>query len=308
MIKLSVIIPVYNAEKYLDECLRSVSNQSYKNIEIIIINDGSTDFSDEIISKWKKNDNRITVISQRNSGVSVARNKGLEIAQGEWVTFVDADDYIASNYFQRVLSIIENQNVQMFTYNMYNSGKYDRKIFSKIEMASICVGNGGALGYVWNKFFQNEIIRKKNIKFDSNISICEDLLFCLEYIQHIKIGIYCMFDIQNLYMYRIHAESATQNIQSNKLVTALEAYQHILELEYLSEKIRRSLYKGYNSIAINCMLLEWIENGGYDKQIRDKYFRIIRNQKMYMSLKDYIKFLIILIAPWFMYKFRMNKL
>ena len=97
-IKVSVIIPVYNVETYISKCISSVIEQSYKNIEIILIDDGSKDSSGKILDEYEKGDDRITVIHQKNKGVSAARNRGLELASGDYVVFVDGDDWVDSNY------------------------------------------------------------------------------------------------------------------------------------------------------------------------------------------------------------------
>src|SRR5690625_1048731 len=97
MILVSIIIPVYNKEEYLEDCLESVINQSYEKIEIIIINDGSTDGSESIIKKWKNKDNRIKYMSQNNQGVAIARNNGIKVSKGDYIYFIDADDYLSLN-------------------------------------------------------------------------------------------------------------------------------------------------------------------------------------------------------------------
>ena len=99
--KISVIVPVYNSEKYIEKCIESIINQTYRNIEIIFINDGSTDESLNIIHKYKKLDNRIKVINQSNSGVSAARNKGIKNSIGDYITFVDSDDHIDSKMIDK---------------------------------------------------------------------------------------------------------------------------------------------------------------------------------------------------------------
>lgn len=104
--KISVIVPIYNAELYLDRCLKSIINNTHRNLEIICINDGSTDTSLNILESYKENDSRIIVISQENRGVSSARNKGLEIATGEYISFVDADDMIHPKFFTCLMSIM----------------------------------------------------------------------------------------------------------------------------------------------------------------------------------------------------------
>ncbi len=110
MIKVSVIIPIYNVEKYLDKCLESVSGQSLKSIEIICVNDGSTDSSGDILNKWAKKDSRIVVINQQNMGLSAARNAGLSIAQGEYVSFLDSDDWVSGDFFETLYSAVKNND------------------------------------------------------------------------------------------------------------------------------------------------------------------------------------------------------
>ncbi|MFQ6739306.1 MAG: glycosyltransferase family 2 protein, partial [Alphaproteobacteria bacterium] len=113
MDKVSVIIPVYNTEKFLPQCLNSIIYQTYKNLEIIIVNDGSTDNSDEICQTFAKHDKRIKIIYQTNSGVSAARNKGLLNATGDYVHFIDSDDYINLDYYEKIISGNKNINADI---------------------------------------------------------------------------------------------------------------------------------------------------------------------------------------------------
>ena len=101
MVKVSVVIPVYNVEDYLRDCLDSIVNQTLKDIEIICINDGSTDNSLEILEHYKSKDERIKVISQENGGISAARNKGIDLASGDYISFIDSDDYIDNNFYEK---------------------------------------------------------------------------------------------------------------------------------------------------------------------------------------------------------------
>lgn len=110
---ISVIIPIYNKEKYLDNCLKSIINQSYKEIEIILINDGSTDSSEEICKRYKSKDNRIKLISTENRGAASARNTGIENAVGKYFSFIDADDYIENTYYETMLDLIKTHNAQI---------------------------------------------------------------------------------------------------------------------------------------------------------------------------------------------------
>lgn len=113
MKKVSIIIPVYNCEKYVEKCIRSVIEQTYQNLEIIVIDDGSVDGSTDILDKLAVEDNRIILIHQRNSGVAAARNKGLNLATGEYLTFVDGDDYVSRDYIKQLYELAENKDLDM---------------------------------------------------------------------------------------------------------------------------------------------------------------------------------------------------
>ena len=123
MPKLSIIVPIYNSEKYLKECLDSLVNQTFKDIEIICVNDGSTDGSLNIIKHFAQNDSRIKIINQENKGQSAARNAGLKIARSEWVTFIDSDDYIDLNTYERALAV---SNIDIICFGDRNESKKSR--------------------------------------------------------------------------------------------------------------------------------------------------------------------------------------
>ena len=109
---ISVIVPVYNVEKYIGKCLESICCQTYSNLEIIVVNDGSTDNSRQIVLQWTEKDKRIVFLEQQNSGVSVARNLGIEKAHGEYIAFVDSDDYIADNMYMELYHLLNYHNLQ----------------------------------------------------------------------------------------------------------------------------------------------------------------------------------------------------
>lgn len=182
---ISIIIPVFNAERYLQQCLESIIHQTYQNLEIIIINDGSTDQSERIINEYKVSDPRIRVISQRNSGVSAARNAGIQAAKGAYIGFVDADDWIDPDMYRYLHSCINQYHTQICEagitrdetelekrkpdrdiIKVYTRDEY-MKLFSKISSQEIKY-------YVFNKLFKADIIR--NISFPS-YSVGEDVVF-----------------------------------------------------------------------------------------------------------------------------------
>ena len=126
MPKISVIIPVYKVEQYLPECLDSIINQTYKNLEIICIDDGSPDNSGKILDEYASKDNRIRVIHKENGGISSARNAGLDIATGDWISFVDSDDWLDINTYEKLLSSADeaNTDIVMFGNCSVNNGIY----------------------------------------------------------------------------------------------------------------------------------------------------------------------------------------
>ena len=120
MVKVSIIVPVYNVEKYLSKCLESLINQTLKDIEIICVNDGSTDNSLSILKEYANKDSRIKIIDKQNEGVSVARNTGIEVATGEYLIFVDSDDYLVENACEKALNTIEHNNSDICIFGHYD--------------------------------------------------------------------------------------------------------------------------------------------------------------------------------------------
>ena len=187
-LEVSVIIPVYNSEKYILRCIKSILNQTFKNFELICIDDGSKDNSYRIIKELKKIDKRIKLIKQENSGPSKARNNGIKIANGKYIAFIDSDDYIEKDYIENMLDVASNSDIVITNYKeKIKDVERDIDIFKflneeKIETDSkiiyeVILGGGG---YVWGKLFKKEILEKNNIMFDENIDMFEDLLFTLE--------------------------------------------------------------------------------------------------------------------------------
>lgn len=202
---VSVIVPVYNCEKYIDKCINSILNQTFKDFELILINDGSLDKSPEICNFYKQKDKRVRVIHKKNEGVSSARNIGIDIANGEYITFVDSDDYLNDTFLETSISIMKNHKVDLYMSGLvmesYNNGKISRvdKYAGKsniynvrsllenlhIDYPLICICGP------WCKLFKKEILEKYNIKFNTNMSLGEDTDFNLNYLEHCKKIYFC---------------------------------------------------------------------------------------------------------------------
>lgn len=165
-IKVSVIIPIYNAEEYLEECLNSVINQTLKEIEIICVNDGSTDNSLKIIEQFQRKSNKIKLISQKNAGVIKARITGLENATGKYIGWIDSDDFIDKNMFSKLYKMAEENNadISFCNYNFYPNKVINKKKWYKPYEGATTWEFINANTIQWNKIVKKELIDKINLK------------------------------------------------------------------------------------------------------------------------------------------------
>lgn len=232
---LSVIIPVYNVEPYLEQCLDRVVNQTYKNLEIICINDGSTDKSMDILLKYQRKDKRIIIISQPNKGLSEARNSGLRHANGEYIAFLDSDDYISTNAYEVAMKPFldgldidftefkwesfndRDGSVIQMKHKKYNPGIHQREMFS---------------GYVWNKIYKTSILKKMNINFIPNV-LYEDIYFSYSHLISTKKS---FFIDDKLLFYRRRDNSITQEQYKKSFKDYLDVFTNISELVKFAKK------------------------------------------------------------------------
>ena len=177
MCKISVIVPVYNAEKYLSRCIDSILNQTYKDFELILINDGSKDKSIDILRKYENIDNRIKVIDNSNNGVSKTRNIGIRLAQGEYIQFIDSDDFIDENMFEYNINTVEQENADIVMTGFYLDIESKKGIDTVLQTfeKSISIGakdiarnlinrlNGTYINSPVNKLYKKSIIVDNNI-------------------------------------------------------------------------------------------------------------------------------------------------
>lgn len=189
MAEISVVIPVYLTEPYLARCIDSVLDQSFRDFELILVDDGSPDKCGEICEAYAQKDNRVKVIHQANSGVSVARNHGLEMATGAYVVFIDSDDWVDENYLMAIRR--SNADFVAHTFSTYSEdGSLIKRQNSPNSRLSINkknvleLLNNGILGYTFCKRFSMDIIRKYKIQFNRDINHTEDTLFVLDYLEH----------------------------------------------------------------------------------------------------------------------------
>ncbi len=180
MIRFSIIVPVYNVEKYLDRCLQSICNQSFADIEIIIIDDGSNDSSSEIYEKYAGDDERIVIIRQANQGLSAARNTGMNHASGEYIIFVDSDDYIDVDTCERFNTIIKKNAPDMIignaithegslTYPMAHSNLHENMIYTGIEYSRLAISAREWYSMVWLGCYSRRFIEQRSLRFKTGI-------------------------------------------------------------------------------------------------------------------------------------------
>ena len=209
--KISVIIPVFNMERLLPKCLDSLLSQEHDALEIILINDGSTDSSGKICSRYSESDERIIVIHKENGGVSSARNIGLSKATGSFVSFIDPDDWLENDMYSKLCDLARTESSDIVMCGYYQEKENNTVPLIKQVGEIIVYGPAEAMneildskkfrGYLWNKLFNLELIRKNKVEFDEDIHFCEDMLFCAEAILHAE---RISYDSTPLYHYMIH--------------------------------------------------------------------------------------------------------
>lgn len=249
--KVSVIIPIYNTEKYLADCLDSVLNQTYNNLEIILVNDGSTDSSLKICQEYSKKDSRIIVIDKTNAGVSNSRNKGIEKASGGYITFVDSDDRLELNAIEIMVKNLQKENVDVIRTNFLIDGKKNKldsnllKKYKKSEFNELIyyVLNAQISAYMWLFLIKKEVIDKNFLRLNENLIMMEDTVFFVK----------LMTVIDSIYLtdygtcnYRIYESSSSnslkrtfKNIQSvievNKEITSIVTEPNLIEIANRTE-------------------------------------------------------------------------
>ena len=257
-IKISVIVPCYNIESYLPRCIESILVQTYKTLEIILISDGSTDGTDEVIREYAKKDSRIIPIFKANSGVSDTRNRGLDMATGDYIGFVDGDDYIEPEMYETLLknAIENNADISHCGYQMvfpsrvdyyYNTGK---KVIqdNKKGIRDIIVGDYVEPG-IWNKLYRLDIL--KELRMPPDIKINEDVVFNFYAFVNSQKSVY--EDLPFYHYILRKGSAATSKINQNKLFDPVRVRKEIFEysLKNLDNEIQSVAYSSYLNSIIN---------------------------------------------------------
>ena len=251
--KISIIVPVYKVEQYLDECIKSLINQSYKNIEIILIDDGSPDRSGMICDKWSHKDNRIHVIHKKNEGAAKARNEGLKIACGKYIGFVDSDDYISPYMFETLINLICYAHCEIAECDFYkvnsshlefNCNKNDKPIIVDAETAlKLHIHDKRFKQTIWNKLYSKSVV----VPFTEGKYI-DDEFWVYQVIGKSK---KLISSNMKMYAYRQQEQSVMHAKYSLKRLDALEAKKR--RCDYIKKNFPSLDVEARNSLFFSCV-------------------------------------------------------
>lgn len=289
---VSIIVPIYNCEKNIEKLIKTIVNQTYKNIEIILINDGSNDKSIKKCLKFKEIDDRIIIIDKPNEGVSKTRNYGIKIATGEYIMFVDADDllpidaveklYLESNSYSWIVGnykiINQNKVGKMKSFASNNIDFFRYKILNKYYDNK--QEDSGNLRTVWGKLYKRNIIIENNVWFDEKIKLFEDGIFNLNYLdfcENVKL-------IDNIvYFYKIEEQSAIHKYYKDFYT------QDKLRIEFLENKFKNNdKYKEVISLIVFEFFLDYLKNI-YKSENKVRLKNLMKKQLIYFNYFNNIK-------------------
>lgn len=304
---VSIIVPVFGVEKYLNRCVESIVNQTYKNLEIILVDDGSPDNCPKMCDEWAKKDERIKVIHKENNGLAEARNSGLKVFSGDYVMFIDSDDYIDNDMVEFLLKLLLNNNADVsrcgFYYNyeaeneestppLDNSLRvleYDERMIDLLSGTHVS-------GVAWNKLFKAEIVKSHRFKKTDGCS--EDIMFNFRAYQDIKTGAFCD---EPKYHYVIRENSITSSNFGKGAFSIITAKENILKELTGNEKLYPYAVKSFVK-SLFVVLSGCIQNSAFDDKKNEiielllSYKNTIQNSNMY-SKKDKYKIYVLSVSP-----------
>jgi len=303
--KVSIIVPIFNGELYLKDCINSIINQTYSEWELILVDDGSTDNTLIICEKFAVIDKRIKVIHKENGGVSSARNKGLDIATGDWVMFPDADDWIEPKTIEVAITYLVKYDLDIISWNHYYSYE-DKEIKRHAITPAELIREGddlkwflidtmfplydkwvnnihvSALRGVWSKMFKASLISTNKLRFNESIIIAEDSLFCFDFIVKSK-----RMMVLNEYLthYRVHSGSVMRNgykegIDKNNKLLLIEFYKRI-ECYLKEDPMYQTAYVGLVMNNLNRSIDNYFAKSGLNRSGVINQLEQLLNQSVY---------------------------
>lgn len=313
MKKVSVIIPIYNAEKYLNECLDSILSQTYNNLEILAIDDGSEDTTASLIKSFADQDERIVAYYNDNHGVSYTRNFGLKHCTGEYVTFVDSDDIVSQDFIEQMVHDLEESKADIAVTNVTKNSVFKPEMFTNGD--TILYKDSQMLeqlfekfeGFLCNKLYKTNLILKNNIWLEEDIAVCEDLLFNVRYFLNCKKAVY---NSGKKYFYRQISDSATNRLNNSKWFDTMKSYEQIIYLLQNYPSASKLAYFQYSMFLCAAKYrIRFIKDDdfGIKNKLR-KEWKKMRPKWKYFSLKQKIKLYIFSILPKVIMKYQRRKL
>lgn len=282
MKKISIIVPIYNSETYLRRCLISLINQKYNNLEIILVNDGSTDNSLSICKEYEKKDSRIKLINQLNKGVAHTRNIGLDVATGDYITFVDSDDFIDKNMYSELIENIDSCDIAVCRYvilkndsRIYTNYKYNNDIIEKEDIIPLFLQGDVLTAHLWNKLYKKELfnnIRFKNYNMLEDLDVMYRILDKCEKVKYLK---------KDYYYYNYNENSLSQKYSISMVQDFCECINNMHN--YFSGKKEYEKYVVYNKVMTNCTLFEIIASSKLSKKEKEMF------NKNYIEFKKSLK-------------------
>lgn len=258
-IKVSVIVPIYNTEKFLEKCIKSILNQTLKEIEIILINDGSTDNCHKICKEYaEKNKDKIKYINNKNIGCSATRNLGIELAQGEYVAFVDSDDYIDKEMYEEMYIEATSKNYDVVISGIIYEGNKKRteivcpkKIKKKYDWLKL----DRKIANPVNKIFKKDLVKKLGVIFHIESHSGEDLVFCFK-ITIDTIKVFCMH--KAYYHYVFHENNSIYNFEKklDMIKSYQELYNYLVKKNRMKKEIKKYFYKCFYKHALKEMFFK----------------------------------------------------
>lgn len=283
--KVSVIVPVYNVEKYIKRCVKSLISQDYSNIEIILVDDGSPDKSSTIIDDLATLDARIVVIHKENGGVSSARNAGLDASHGDYIMFVDGDDWVDNNYVSCFLDMAETSDCQIvYNKNNYGDGlnQANKNVYSSVdaEKAMEWIYTGEIFVAVWNKIYEARLLKENKIRFNENIWYGEGMLFniqCLQVVDYIGVA------ERNVYHQTYNPDSAMRSFNLRSSYCGLSSMYLQRAIWKKKSKAIEAAWK-YHCYRYNRSIISGIGTSDMMDQYGDVFKECVRNLRKDIAL------------------------
>lgn len=302
---ISIVVPIYNVENYLEKCIKTLINQTYKNIEIILVDDGSKDSSGEICNEYQKKDERIKVIHKENGGLSDARNAGIKEATGKYIAFLDADDYVDYTMYEKLYNVIKEENAEIAICGYSRINEKDKEMPYPLEVKkykkdrSILYNMIGTLPKdsedinigmsVWKCLYNLEVIKKNNLYFRSErVYISEDIVFQIEYFEFVN-KVALLGD--PLYKYRYNEVSLSKKYRKDRFekqkILYLKEKSMLEERKWLDKELNNRLDRTFIMKVKACIKSEVVANTEIKEKKLQNIKKILEDDLLQKIIKEY---------------------